>query len=40
MIASSGLLSLLVTIALAMAALTPIILIILFIRDWKRGEQW
>jgi len=40
MIASSGFLSLIVTIALGMAVLTPIILISLFIRDWKRGEQW
>lgn len=38
--ASVALLSILVTTALVITVFTPIILIVLFIRDWKRGIQW
>jgi hypothetical protein len=40
MIASLGLFSTLVSIALLMTIITPIVLIVLLIRDWKRGTQW
>lgn len=40
MIASSGFLSVLVTIALAVTIVSPIILIVLWIRDWKKGQLW
>lgn len=40
MMASAGLLTLLVSSALLLTVFTPIILIILFIRDWRRGKQW
>lgn len=40
MIASVELLSFLVVSALVLTIATPIILIVLFIRDWKRGSQW
>lgn len=40
MMASSGFLAFIVIVALCLSVLTPIILIGLFIRDWKRGEQW
>jgi len=38
--ASVDLLSILVTTALVITVFTPVILIVLFIRDWKRGIQW
>ena len=40
MMASSSFLSFIVLLALGITILTPIILIVLFVRDWKRGEQW
>lgn len=40
MMASSSFLSFIVTVALSLSVLTPVILISLFIIDWKRGEQW
>ena len=40
MTASVGMLSTLVLMALVIAAVTPVILIILLIRDWTRREQW
>lgn len=40
MIASVELLSFLVSAALILTVATPIILIVLLIRDWKRGTQW
>lgn len=40
MTASIGLLSTLVSVALLMTVATPIILIVLLIKDWKRGTQW
>jgi hypothetical protein len=33
-------LSLIVVIATGIATLAPILLLILFIRDWKRGRLW
>ena len=40
MMASVGLLSFLVVSALLLTVATPVILIVLLIRDWKRGSQW
>ena len=40
MTASAGFLSMLVSIALLITIVSPVVLIILLIRDWKRGEQW
>jgi hypothetical protein len=40
MIASEGFLSLLVTIAVVMTMISPVLLLAFLIRDWKRGEQW
>jgi len=40
MIVSVELLTFLVTSALILTIATPIILIVLLIRDWKRGNQW
>ena len=40
MMASAGFLTVLVSSALLLTVFTPIILIILFIRDWRNGNQW
>lgn len=40
MTASVGLLSTIVIVALIMTIATPIILLILLIKDLKRGTQW
>lgn len=40
MTASVGLLGLMVGIALAVTALTPVILLILWIKDWLQGRLW
>jgi hypothetical protein len=40
MIISSSLLSILVTLALAVVTLSPLILIGLLARDWKSGKLW
>lgn len=40
MTASVGFLSMLVGIALLITMVSPVVLIIFLIRDWKRGEQW
>jgi len=40
MTASVELLSILVSTALLLTITTPVILIILLIRDWKRGTLW
>jgi len=40
MMASAGFLTVLVSSALLLTVFTPIILIILFIRDWRNGSQW
>jgi uncharacterized protein YoxC len=40
MTASLGFFSALVSIALVITVISPIVLIIFLIRDWKRGEQW
>lgn len=40
MIASVGFLTVLVTAALLLAAITPIVLLVLFVRDWRGGMQW
>lgn len=40
MIASVGLLSVMVTVATVLAAFTPLVLVVLWVRDWKRGQLW
>lgn len=40
MTASLGFFSTLVSVAVIMTVISPIVLIIFLIRDWKRGEQW
>lgn len=40
MMISLGALSTLVICALGIAILTPVLLIILVVRDWKRGVLW
>ncbi|MGD8783848.1 MAG: hypothetical protein PVF28_05450 [Thioalkalispiraceae bacterium] len=40
MIASVGFLSVIVLIAVAMTVVTPIILLLLWVKDWKSKEIW
>jgi len=40
MMASSGFLSTLVSIALTFTIIAPVVLIILWIKDWIRGQLW
>lgn len=40
MIVSSGFLSVMVGIALSVTIAAPIILIVLWIKDWKKGQLW
>jgi hypothetical protein len=40
MTASTEFLTLLVSIALLATMISPIVLIIFLVRDWKRGQQW
>jgi hypothetical protein len=40
MMISAGALGTIVVIATGIATLAPILLIVLFIRDWKRGCLW
>lgn len=40
MTASAGFLSILVGLALLATMVSPILLIVFLIRDWKRGQQW
>ena len=40
MIVSSGFLNVMVTIALTVTIIAPIVLIILWIKDWKKGQLW
>lgn len=40
MTASVGFLSLLVSAALIITMISPVVLILFLIIDWKRGEQW
>lgn len=37
---TSGVLSVLVILALILASATPLILITLLIKDWKQGKLW
>ncbi|MCR9144130.1 MAG: hypothetical protein NXI24_17915 [bacterium] len=39
-IVSSTALAVLVSIALAITTVAPIVLLILFVRDWRRGKLW
>jgi hypothetical protein len=40
MIASVSFFSTIVTVALAITVISPILLIILLILDWTKGKQW
>lgn len=40
MIASTGFLSVLVTVCLAVTAAAPVVLLIMLVRDWKKGNLW
>ena len=40
MMISVSLLTLMVSIALAATMLTPVVLLLLWWRDWKRGQLW
>jgi hypothetical protein len=40
MIVSAGFLKIMVGIALVVTIAAPVILIILWIRDWKKGQLW
>jgi hypothetical protein len=40
MIISSGAFAALVTIALAITVVAPIVLLLLLVRDWKKGRMW
>ena len=40
MTASSEFLTILVSTALLITMVSPVVLIIFLVRDWKRGEQW
>ena len=40
MTASVGFLTILVSLALLATMISPIVLIIFLILDWKRGQQW
>ena len=40
MIASVSFLSTVVTIALAITVISPILLVILLVLDWTKGKQW
>lgn len=40
MTASVSFLSILVSAALLITMVSPVVLIVFLIRDWKRGQQW
>lgn len=40
MTASVGFFTILVSLALVITMISPILLILFLIRDWRRGEQW
>ena len=40
MMISVSLLTLMVSIALVATMLTPVVLLVLWLRDWKRGQLW
>lgn len=40
MIISSGFLAAIVTVALAITITAPLMLIFLWIKDWKKGQLW
>ena len=40
MTASVNFLSMLVSIAMLITMVSPVVLIMFLIRDWRRGEQW
>lgn len=40
MIISSGAFAVLVTVALAITIAAPIVLLLMLIRDWKKGQLW
>ena len=40
MMASADVLSILVSVALVITAIAPVALLIMLVRDWKRGNLW
>ena len=40
MIVSSTFLSVMVTLALLVAIIAPIALLVLWVKDWKKGQLW
>lgn len=40
MIVSAGFLSVVVTLALLVTIAAPIVLIVLWIKDWRKGQLW
>ena len=40
MIASVQLLSILILAAIAIAAVSPVVLLVLWVRDWIKGQIW
>ena len=40
MIAGEGFLTVMVTIGLVVTAIAPLVLIVMLIRDWKKGQLW
>jgi hypothetical protein len=40
MIVSPGFLAIMISAALVVTTITPIVLIILWIKDWKEGQLW
>ena len=40
MIVSAGFLGVMITLALVVTMIAPVILIVLWIKDWKEGKLW
>jgi len=40
MTATAGFLATMVTVALAVTTLAPLVLLVMLIRDWKKGQLW
>ncbi len=40
MMVSSGFLATLVTVALVITIVSPLLLLVLLINDWRQGRQW
>ena len=40
MSATEGFLSVMVTVSLVITAVAPLVLLVMLIRDWKKGQLW